>query len=323
VIKTLLDVSIMSVTDLTWRLKEAFEEALTSLQQDEKMYLTEEEWDTRRKKCEVENHSDSSIRGGGAGKGCGCSRGRSRGGSSSSGSLSKPTGAECRCRGKMGHWTHECRSKPKKEQVHVAQDEEEASLMLVMTTLIRPEVISSDAEVEIHEEKVFAHLDDEKECDTETWVLDTGVTNHMSGCRATFMKIDTAVLGTVHFGDDLVVLIESYGTVVFVCKNSESQSFDEVYFIPHLTISIVSIGQLDEIGYKINIDTGMMKIREPSGVLLAKVKREANHLYLLHMKFAQPTCLMARGRSNEVAWRWHERFGHVNMALSKSWLGRS
>jgi hypothetical protein len=46
-IKTLLDVSTMSDADLTWRLKEAeeaFEEAPTSLQQDGKLYLTEE-WD--------------------------------------------------------------------------------------------------------------------------------------------------------------------------------------------------------------------------------------------------------------------------------------
>jgi hypothetical protein len=132
----------------------------------------------------------------------------------------------------------ECRSKPKKEQTHVTQDEEEASLMLTTATLIRPEtrqtetggpiaparevrppgessvgtsaqgsvteVISSSAEVEIHEEKVFAHLDEEKERDAETWILETGVTNHMSGYRAVFTKIDTAVLGTVCFGDDSV-----------------------------------------------------------------------------------------------------------------------
>jgi hypothetical protein len=67
VIKTLLDVSTMSVADLTRRLKEAeeaFEEAPMPLQQDRKLYLTEE-WDTRRKKCEAENHSDSDTRGGG------------------------------------------------------------------------------------------------------------------------------------------------------------------------------------------------------------------------------------------------------------------
>jgi hypothetical protein len=51
--------------------------------------------------------------------------------------------------------------------------------MLASATLIRPEVISSSAEVEIHEEKVFAHLDEEKERDVGTWVLDTGATPHV------------------------------------------------------------------------------------------------------------------------------------------------
>jgi hypothetical protein len=179
VIKTLLDVSTMSVADLIGRLKEveeAFEEAPTSLQQDGKLYLTEEEWDMQRKKREAGNHSGSSTRGGGAGKGHG--RGRGHGGYSSSGSSIKPTGDECH-------------SKPKMEQAHVAQDEEEASLMLASVTLIRPEVISSNIEVEIHEEKVFDHLDKEKERDAGTWVLDTGVTNHMSRCQAAFTKIDT------------------------------------------------------------------------------------------------------------------------------------
>jgi hypothetical protein len=168
--------------------------------------------------------------------------------------------------------------------------------------------------VDIHEEKVFAHLDEQKECDTGTWVLDTGATNHISGCRTTFMKIDTMVLGTVCFGDDSVAWIEGHVTIVFVCKNNESWSFDEVYFSPRLTTNIVSVGQLDEIGYKIDIDTGVMKIREPGGILLAKVKREENRLYILHLKFAQPTCLVVCGRGDEAVWRWHERFGHVNMA---------
>jgi hypothetical protein len=87
------------------------------------------------------------------------------------------------------------------------------------------------------------------------------------------MKIDTMVLGIVCFDDDSVARIEGRGIVVFVCKNGESRSFDGVYFIPRLTTNIVSVDQLDEIGYKIDIDTGMMKIREPGGVLLAKVKR--------------------------------------------------
>jgi hypothetical protein len=132
VIKTLLNVSTMSATNLIGRLKEAeevFEEAPTSLQQYGKLYLTEEEWDARRKKREAVAQAKA------VSAGCG------RGGSSSSGSSSKPTGDECRRCGKMGHWACECRLKPKKEQVHIAQDEEEASLMLTSATLIHPEVI--------------------------------------------------------------------------------------------------------------------------------------------------------------------------------------
>jgi hypothetical protein len=199
--------------------------------------------------------------------------------------LSKPTDDECRRYGKMGHWARECRSKPKKEQAHIVQDEKEASLMLALATLICLEVISSSAEVEIHKEKVFAHLDEQKEHDAGTWVLDTRATNHMSGCRTALTKIDTVVLGTMCFVDDSMVLIEGCRTVMFVCKNSESRSFDGVYFIYRLMTNIMSIDQLNENGYKINIDTGMMKIREPGVVLLAEVKREANCLYLLHLKF--------------------------------------
>jgi hypothetical protein len=57
-----------------------------------------------------------------------------------------------------------------------------------------------------------------------------------------------------------------------------------VYFIPWLATNIVSIGQLDEVGYMIDIDTSVMKIQEPRGLLLARVKCEANRLYLLHIK---------------------------------------
>jgi hypothetical protein len=211
VIKTLFDVSTMSVADLSEWLKEveeAFKEALTSLQQDRKLYLTEEEWDAWRKKHQEENHSDFGARCSGTGKGCGHGRGHGRGGSSSSGSSTKPTGYECRRCGKMGHWARESRLKPKEEQAHITQDEEEASLMLTLATLIHPEVISSNAEVEIHE----------KESDAGTWVQDTGTTNHLSGCRAVFIKIDTAVLGTVHFADDSVAWNEGCRTVMFMCK---------------------------------------------------------------------------------------------------------
>jgi hypothetical protein len=168
--------------------------------------------------------------------------------------------------------------------------------------------------IELKEGKVYTHHDEEKDSDAETSVLDTGATNHMSGCRAAFKKLNTAVLNTVRFNDDSVAWIEGHRSVVFMCKNGESQWLKGVYFIPKLATNIMSIRQLDEVGYQIDIDTGVIKIRKPRGLLLVRVKREANRLYLLHIKITQLACFAVHERGDEVAWRWHECFGHANMA---------
>jgi hypothetical protein len=183
---------------------------------------------------------------------------------------------------------------PKKEQTHVSQDRDEGSLLLMMGTLMHPkasstpgstvEVSSFEKDIELKEEMVSAHLNKEKERDAGRWVLDIGATNHMSGCWVAFTKLDMAVHSTMRFGDDSVVWIDGRATVVFMSKNDESQSLEGVYFNPWLATNIMSIGQLDEVGYKIDVDTGVMKIREPESLLLARVKCEANYLYLLHIK---------------------------------------
>jgi hypothetical protein len=144
----------------------------------------------------------------------------------------------------------------------------------------------------------------------------------MSGCRAAFTKLDTAVLDIVRFGDDSVAWIEGHGTVVFMCKNSESRSLEGVYFIPRLATNIVSIGKLDGVSYKIYIDTGVMKIQEPGGLLLARVKRQANRLYLLHIKLMQARASRCTGG----VMRWHgigtSASGTSTWRPFRSWLRR-
>ena len=151
------------------------------------------------------------------------------------------------------------------------------------------------AAIHLLEHKVLAHLDaEEKEHGADSWVLDTGATNHMSGSCAAFAELDAAVSGMVRFGDDSVARIEGCGTIVFRCKNGEQRSFRSIYYICRLTMNIVSFGQLDEVGYKIAIDEGVMRIRKPGGKLLSRIKRVANRLYMLNIDIAQPACLATR-----------------------------
>ena len=253
-ITTLLEVSTLTVADLTGRLKaaeDAFEPPPSVMHHDGKLYLTEEEWDARRKKTDAEKisggGSSNSAHRGGRKRGRGRGRGNEKGSSSS-----RPGGDECRKCGKLGHWARDCRSKPKKEQAHVVKEEEEASLLLVKSEIDMPleslgtfpppscptspqaedqlpcacsplpskkEALTTEAaseegkrketqtEIHLREEKVFAHLGEREVRDEETWVLDTGATNHMMSLRTVFTELDTTVVGTVHFGDDSVALI--------------------------------------------------------------------------------------------------------------------
>ena len=102
-ITTLLDVSTLTIADLTDRHKaaeDAFEPPPLVMHHDGKLYLTEEEWDARRKKHDAKKtsgggSSNSAHRGG---RKCGCGRGRGNEKGSS-----RPSGDECRKCGKLGH----------------------------------------------------------------------------------------------------------------------------------------------------------------------------------------------------------------------------
>jgi hypothetical protein len=111
-----------------------------------------------------------------------------------------------------------------------------------------------------------------KSCDT-AWFLDTGASNHMSGRREIFSELDTGIRGYVKLGDGSDVQIEGRGLILFQCRNGEHLVLSEVYFIPRLQSNIVSIGQLDEIGYDTRIRHGTLQLRDPEDRLIARVSR--------------------------------------------------
>jgi transposase InsO family protein len=80
--------------------------------------------------------------------------------------------------------------------------------------------------------------------------------------------------------------------------------------------NIVSLEQMDEEGLKVIIEEGVLRLFNLQRRLLAKVYRSPSQLYLLDMNIAASVCLTAR--VGDVAWRWHERYSHLNFqALRK------
>ena len=131
----------------------------------------------------------------------------------------------------------------------------------------------------------------------------------MTAVRSTFADLDTGTRGTVRFGDSSVVDIEGCGAVRFACKNGERQMLTGVYHIPKLTANIVSLGQLEEDGFKILLEDGFLRIWDQRRRLLAKVPCAPSRLYVLTLNVDKQVCLAAR--SSGVAWWWHARYGHL------------
>ncbi|XP_066374566.1 uncharacterized protein [Miscanthus floridulus] len=133
------------------------------------------------------------------------------------------------------------------------------------------------------------------------------------GSKAAFSELDGNVIDMGKFGDSLRVAIRGRGTIIFRCQNGEHHVLTNVYYIPQLRSSIVSIGQLDERECEVLIESRILKIQDQERCLLAKVKCSCNRLYLLNLKVEQPVCLAAW--HTEEPWLWHARFGHLSFDM--------
>jgi hypothetical protein len=146
--------------------------------------------------------------------------------------------------------------------------------------------------------------------DDDRWYLDSGASNHMTGNEHLLSMIDYSVRGMVRFGDGSHVEITGRGAVLFTCRNGEHHVLSDVYLIPRLRTSIVSLGQLDEIAYKTVIEHGAMCVYDQHHQLLAKAPRMGNRLYSVALQKAVPVCLLAK--AGDVACLWHAWYGHLH-----------
>jgi hypothetical protein len=94
----------------------------------------------------------------------------------------------------------------------------------------------------------------------------------MTGARGAFSELDFDICGTVRFSDGSIVEIEGRGTILFTCKSGEHRALTEVYYIPHLTMNILSLSQMDEAGCRVDINAGLLRIFDQRQQLLVKVR---------------------------------------------------
>ena len=154
----------------------------------------------------------------------------------------------------------------------------------------------------------------------DLWYLDNGASNHMTGDKRYFSKLDDTVTGKVRFGDDSRIDIRGKGTISFVDLNGESRIMTDVYFIPELRSNIISPGQATEAGCDIRLRGELLTMHDQNNKLLITAKRSKNRLYKVRMGVKTTTCLHIS--TERKSSRWHARLGHVNLETIRNMMQR-
>lgn len=145
--------------------------------------------------------------------------------------------------------------------------------------------------------------------DQETWYVDTSCSNHMSGCKPSFVNLGESYRTNVSFGDMSIVIVMGKEEIQIRTKNNFIETISNVFFIPDLKTNFLTAGQFQDKGYRITIFQGECEIYDPKRGSIAMVKMSPNRLFPLKLKSVN-TCMVAK--ENDETWLWHHRFGHLH-----------
>lgn len=236
-------------------------------------------------------------------------RGRTNGGRGDGArDLSRITCFRC---DKTGHYASSCPDRLLKLQEAQENDKED--------TQDADELFMHEL-VYLNEEKIVPNKYETCSGANDLWYLDNGASNHMTGDKRYFSYINETVTGKVRFGDDSRIDIKGKGSIEFIDQNGEPRAMTEVYFIPDLKSTIISLGQATEAGCDVRLRGESLTMRDREGKLLVQAERSKNRLYKVQMGIKETQCLLSTTVSESS--RWHARLCHVNMESIQSMVKR-
>ena len=84
----------------------------------------------------------------------------------------------------------------------------------------------------------------EEHCSSYLWLLDSSCNNHMTSNKSPFSSLYSYVVTNIKLGDDFLVPAKGKGFIHVLTKQNEKKFIHEVFYVPHLNVNLISIGQL-------------------------------------------------------------------------------
>ncbi|TXG65810.1 hypothetical protein EZV62_007085 [Acer yangbiense] len=209
---------------------------------------------------------------------------------------------KCYSCGKKGHVKSECWHNKKKSGDNRAS-ESSSSQGCVASTSDDGEVLYSEGNTVAEGRKRFA----------DVWLLDSAATWHMTSRREWFHKYEPVSGGSVFMGNDHALEIAGIGTIKIKMHDGTIRSIQEVRHVKGLKKNLLSLGQLDDLGCKTQIENGILKIVRGALVVM-KAEKITSNLYMLKGETLQEadSCVASNNHGEESTIIWHRKLGHIS-----------
>ncbi|KAG2399616.1 Retrovirus-related Pol polyprotein from transposon TNT 1-94 Protease [Vigna angularis] len=147
---------------------------------------------------------------------------------------------------------------------------------------------------------------------SDAWIVDSGATWHMTSHRDWFHTYEPVSGGSVFMGNDHALEIGGIGTVKIKMYDGTIRTLQGVRHVKGLKKNLLSVGQLDDLGCKIHIEGGILKMVKGNLIVMKAEKIAVNLYMLLGDTLQEADASVATTKEEEATMMWHYRLGHMS-----------
>ena len=143
---------------------------------------------------------------------------------------------------------------------------------------------------------------------SESWLIDSGCTNHISHDQALFKDLKPTTIRNVRIGNGDHIPVKENGTIA-ISTNISTNTISDVLFIPDIDQNSLSVDQLIEKGFKVSFENKHCLIHDANGQEVFKVKMRYKSFSFDPIEEKQ----VAYSTEENVTQKWHKRLGHCHL----------
>lgn len=211
----------------------------------------------------------------------------------------------CRHCGKLGHPPFKCWKRPDAKCNMCDQYGHEA--VICKNKFQKHEEGAKIAE-EDDTDQMFVAACFSTKSSSESWLIDSGCTNHMTYDKSLFKDFVPTSESKVRIGNGVYIAAKGRGTIA-ITTISGTKTISDVLYVPDIDQNLLSVGQLIEKGLKVSFESGHCLVFDATGQEILRVKMRGKSFSF------DPSDEEQMAYNNEVdnTEIWHKRLGHCHL----------